>query len=105
MDEAPPSAEEPQFRLIPGSFPDEFYLRFSPDPGGSLYEARKALFSLWEKRSEGLRNWRIGAVSPEFSLRCEAETLRISDRRVWAPSAARRNLLAAFEAGLTLPLF
>ena len=105
VDEAPPSTEEPQFRLIPGSFPDEFYLRFFPDPGVSLYEARKALFSLWEKRSGGLRNWRIGAVSPEFSLRCEAETLRISDRRVWAPSAARRNLLAAFEAGLTLPLF
>ena len=100
----PPVSSDPGLTVIPGSFFDEFYLRCRLEPGTSLEAARETLFLRWGSRGPGLEAWRIAAISPMVSRRAAPGVRRVEDNWFWAPSAACRNLLDAFETGLGLSL-
>ncbi len=98
----PPVSRNPFVSVVPGNFSDEYYLRYRLEPTDTLAEARRKLFSFWEKREPGLAGWQIAAVSPFLSVRAAPGPIEAASRWIWAPSAGCRNLLEAYETGLKL---
>ncbi len=62
-------------------------------------EAIRRFSAYWRERGKGLRNWRIAGLSSLISERAETEIQEFGKNWLWMPSAGRKNLLAAYEAG------
>ncbi|MFK7692219.1 hypothetical protein [Paenibacillus sp. HJGM_3] len=85
--------------LTAGLFASEAYLQFPVDASSTWDMAREQLHHYWKSRPESLRPWTIAAIADVFSVRTEAQHVKLGEGWLWMPSCGFDNPLHAMDEG------
>ncbi|WP_127588664.1 hypothetical protein [Paenibacillus koleovorans] len=82
-----------------GLFASEAYLQFPVDASSTWDMARDQLHHYWKSRPESLRQWTIAAMADMFSVRTQAQHVKLGEGWIWMPSCGFDNPLHAMDEG------
>ncbi|TVY05602.1 FAD-dependent oxidoreductase [Paenibacillus cremeus] len=101
-EEVPPRCSG--YELHRGRFPSEWMVGCELAPTDDWAAARDRLLTHWRQRPEALKPWQLATIADAFEVMVKAGTCDIASGWVWHPSAAYRDPIAAYEAGIQLAL-